>query len=326
MWCAKFLVRCLLGCLLVHVLWASQSLAEITENSFPVIVPGSLYVGDVPAYMEQVWLYLLDDNYFVLKKTRSVSGKSKSVGQFTGRWRQVDGGANLQLTNDFGLSLAMNIGSTGKLYSSMQVGDAISSYTLAMTRIPFSKPLFKMSAVLEVRGSRLVLTDSAAGRTFAPVEGDLDINSIKKPVFIEADVSLAKHGVKIEKIYSSTEKLPSSLRAQKENFDEVTYEETWQNDAGNGIQAVSCYFRSKGTAGGILEISGQGLHLELPYRLEQQALQFFGGSSYNSQNLTAEARRWLEILSGHVVWQYEGKTLILRSPTGINLQLHNARR
>lgn len=322
----KCLMRCLASCLLGHVLLASLSFAEITQRDFPVVAPASLYVGDVPEYMEQVWLYLLDENYFVLKKTRSVSGKSKGIGQqYTGKWRQIDGGSNLQLTNSFGFTQVLNIGSSGKLYGSMQVGGAISTRTLTMSKIPYSKPQFKISGVLESRGSRWVLTDSAAGHIFPRVEGELEANSFKSPVFIEAEVSLVKNGIKIEKIYSSTDKLPSSLRMQKENWGDIVNNDTWQNDPGSGLQTASCRFRRVGITDGILEISGQGLHLELPYRVEEQRLQFPEGYT-NPQNMTTEARRWIEMLSGHVVWQYEGTTLVLHSHTGRTLQLNKARR
>ena len=325
MQCPKLLVRCLLFCLLGQLLWASPLLAEITKWDFPSIESGSLYVADVPDHMEQVWLYLLDENYFVLKKTRSVSGKSKELGQFTGRWRQVDSGANLQLTNTFGLSLVLNIGSSGKLYGSMQVGDAISTNTLSMSKIPYSKPQFNISGVLETRGSHFELTDSAAGRTFTKVECDLDISSVKNPVFIEAAVSLAKQGIKIEHIYSSTEKIPSSLHMQKENWGDFVYEDTWQNDPVKGMQAASCRFHRTGIAGGVLEISGPGLHLELPYRVDEQILSFPTGGA-RSGNLAPDAQPWLEILSGAVRWQHEGNFLFLRSSTGKTLQLHKAGR
>ena len=69
----KRFMRCLLVFALVQAMWASQSFAESKEDVFPVIAAQSLYVGDMPEYMEQVWLYLLEDNYFILKKTRSAS-------------------------------------------------------------------------------------------------------------------------------------------------------------------------------------------------------------------------------------------------------------
>ena len=319
-------MRCLLACAFVQALWASQPFAENAENSFPMIAPGSLYVGDVPEYMEQAWLYLLDDNYFILKKTRSVNGKSRSLSQFTGRWRQIDGGANLQLTNAFGLQLNMNVGCSGNLYSSVQTAAAMSAQTLVMKKAPFSKPLFRIAAVLESHGGKVVLTDSAAGRSFSPVEGDLGNKISNEPIFIEAEVSLLKKGIKIEKIYSSTEKLPSSLRQKDERFVDVAGGGTWQNEPGDGMAAASCYFHEKGAASGILEISGSGLHLELSYRVDQQVLVFMLASGNKVADMSPEAHRWLEVLRGEIAWRHEGDLLVLHSRSGRSVQFHKVGR
>lgn len=316
----KLFMRYLLVFALVQAMWASQSFAERTEDVFPVIAPQSLYVGDMPEYMEQVWLYLLEDNYFILKKTRSVSGKSKALTQFTGRWRQIDGGANLQLTNVFGLQMNMNIGSSGKLYSSVQAAAAMSVQTLVMNKSPFSRPMFRISAVLESRNGHLVLTDSAAGRSFSPVEGELDNAALKVPLFIEADVTLLKKGIKLEKIYSSTENLPSSIRHKDGNFDDAVGATIWQSQEGDGFSPASCYFRKKGSGTGVLEVSGPGLHLELPYRVEQQHLVFIAEPQKQATDISVEGHRWLKLLSGQFLWRNEGELLVLQSPAGHSIQ------
>ena len=316
----KRFMRCLLVFALVQAMWASQSFAESKEDVFPVITAQSLYVGDMPEYMEQVWLYLLEDNYFILKKTRSASGKSKALTQFTGRWRQIDGGANLQLTNVFGLQMNMNIGSSGKLYSSVQAA-SMSARTLVMKKSPFSSPMFRISAVLESRNGHLVLTDSAAGRTFSPVEGDLDNAALKVPLFIEADVTLLKKGIKLNKIYSSTENIPSSIRHKDGNFDDLAGATIWQSQGGDGFSSASCYFRKKGSGTGVLEVSGPGLHLELPYRVEQQHLVFIAEPKKQATDISVEGARWLKLLSGKVLWRNEGELLVLQSPAGHSIQL-----
>ena len=316
----KLFMRCLLVFALVQAMWASQSFAESKEDVFPVITAQSLYVGDMPEYMEQVWLYLLEDNYFILKKTRSASGKSKALTQFTGRWRQIDGGANLQLTNVFGLQMNMNIGSSGKLYSSVQAA-SMSARTLVMKKTPFSSPMFRISAVLESRNGHLVLTDSAAGRTFSPVEGDLDNAALKVPLFIEADVTLLKKGIKLNKIYSSTENIPSSIRHKDGNFDDLAGATIWQSQGGDGFSSASCYFRKKGSGTGVLEVSGPGLHLELPYRVEQQHLVFIAEPKKQATDISVEGGRWLKLLSGQVLWRNEGELLVLQSPAGHSIQL-----
>ena len=316
----KRFMRCLLVFALVQAMWASQSFAESKEDVFPVITAQSLYVGDMPEYMEQVWLYLLEDNYFILKKTRSASGKSKALTQFTGRWRQIDGGANLQLTNVFGLQMNMNIGSSGKLYSSVQAA-SMSARTLVMKKSPFSSPMFRISAVLESRNGHLVLTDSAAGRTFSPVEGDLDNAALKVPLFIEADVTLLKKGIKLEKIYSTTENIPSSIRHKDGNFDDLAGATIWQSQGGDGFSPASCYFRKRGSGTGVLEVSGPGLHLELPYRVEQQHLVFVAEPKKQATDISVEGGRWLKLLSGQVLWRNEGELLVLQSPAGHSIQL-----
>ena len=317
----KRFMRCLLVFALVQAMWASQSFAESKENAFPVIAAQSLYVGDMPEYMEQVWLYLLEDNYFILKKTRSASGKSKALTQFTGRWRQIDGGANLQLTNAFGLQMNMNIGSSGKLYSSVQAAASMSARTLVMKKSPFSSPMFRISAVLESRNGHLVLTDSAAGRTFSPVEGELDHAALNVPLFIEADVTLLKKGIKLEKIYSTTENIPSSIRHKDGNFDDLAGATIWQSQGGDGFSPASCYFRKRGSGTGVLEVSGPGLHLELPYRVEQQHLVFIAEPKKQATDISVEGGRWLKLLSGQVLWRNEGELLVLQSPAGHSIQL-----
>ena len=316
----KRFMRCLLVFALVQAMWASQSFAESKGDVFPVIAAQSLYVGDMPEYMEQVWLYLLEDNYFILKKTRSVSGKSKALTQFTGRWRQIDGGANLQLTNVFGLQMNMNIGSSGKLYSSVQAA-SMSARTLVMKKSPFSSPMFRISAVLESRNGHLVLTDSAAGRTFSPVEGELDHAALNVPLFIEADVTLLKKGIKLEKIYSTTENIPSSIRHKDGNFDDLAGAAIWQSQGGDGFSPASCYFRKRGSGIGVLEVSGPGLHLELPYRVEKQHLVFIAEPKKQATDISVEGARWLKLLSGQVLWRNEGELLVLQSPAGHSIQL-----
>ena len=111
------------------------------------------------------------------------------------------------------------------------------------------------------------------------------------------------------------------MRAARGNFDDLAGATIWQSQGGDGFSPASCYFRKRGSGIGVLEVSGPGLHLELPYRVEQQHLVFIAEPKKQATDISVEGGRWLKLLSGQVLWRNEGELLVLQSPAGHSIQL-----
>lgn len=290
--------------------------------SFPKIVAPSLYVADVPTQTKQVWLYLFQNNYFVLKQIQFANRKSLPTIQLTGRWRQIDNGAHVQLTNAFGLELSVDVGTEGVLYGTIQNTQPFSMENITLKPAPFRSDPYKMAGVLAHSHGQMVLTDSAAEHSFSPVISEVDDSSGKYPRYVEVEVSQLKEGIRIEKILSETTIIPSSVKEKTQDFTELVGQFVWQVEPGPGISEATCVFHQQTPHSGTLEVSGHGLRVELTYQYKKKTLSFVLPRRARQDLVAIGENGWLDLTLGPVAWRNEGAVLVLRSQSGRLIQFH----
>ena len=316
-------MRVLVLLLVLIALSLSTSMIPVTHSatiSFSKIVAPQLYIADFPAQTKQVWLYLFQNNYFVLKQIQFANGKSLPTIQITGRWRQVDNGAHVQLTNTFGLELSVDVGTEGVLYGTIQNAQPFSMENITLKPVPFRSDPYRMSGILAYSDGQLVLTDSAAEHSFSPVVTEVDEKSGKHPRFVEVEVSQLKEGIRIERILSETAIIPSSVKDKKQEFTTLVVQSVWQVDSGPGISEATCVFHQQGSHSGTLEVSGRGLRVEMTYQYKKKTLFFVLPERVKQELLAIGENGWLDLTLGPVAWRNEGTVLVLRAQSGRLIQ------
>jgi len=266
--------------------------------------------------MSQIRLFFFQENYFVLKKMKFENGKAQLVSQLTGRWRQVGDGAHIQLTNVFGLEMNLDVGSEGGLYGNLQDSNSFTIKNLLLRKVPYQSEVFRVAGVLEPRREDIIFTDSAAELSFSPVSlGD----GIKTPAiakFVEAEVSFSKGKTNILRIFSESEKFPSSVRQKKQSFSEAVEPYVWVTTPSKGGAEATCFFYRHSSAGGVLEVAGRGLRVELRYIVKKQGLNFLVNANDKKLLESTNEDGWLALTQGPVEWRIEGPILILNTQSG----------
>lgn len=283
---------------------------------FPSVVTPSLYIADVPSQMSQIRLLFFQENYFVLKKMKFDNGKAQLVSQLTGRWRQVGDGAHVQLTNAFGLEMILDVGSEGGLYGNLQDSNSFAIKNLLLRQVPYQAEVFRVSGILERRREDTIFTDSAADLSFSSVSLGEGIKPPSIAKFVEAEVSFSKGKINFVRILSESEKFPSSVRQKKQSFSEAVEPYVWITTPSNGVSEATCFFYRHSSAGGVLEVAGRGLRVELKYTVKKEALNFFVTTNDKKILESINEDGWLSLAQGPVEWRIEGPVLILCSQSG----------
>ena len=299
-----------------------SSPAPGTPVEYTSLAPATLYVSmpGTPGVGE-VRLWLLDNNFFVLRQMPGDKRKGSAALCLTGRWRQVENGSILQLVNRHGLSARFNIGGRGNLYGSMPTPPDMAPRSMVMKAIPYRMESFTLMGLLEHRNGRLTLTDSASGLVFFPVTGEGADGVQAEPLFVEAEVFLSKGSLRIERLKSSTADIPPALRS-KENFADAVEGIVWRIPPSREAPAMSCTFRPKGAERGALEIAGSGVRLEATYKeLPRQRLDISIRAENARAAHTGEIEALLRVFNGPLSWSLENDALVLTTPDGLSLQM-----
>ena len=300
-----------------------SSPAPGTPAEYTSLAPATLYVSmPGPPGVGEVRLWLLDNNFFVLRQMPGDKRKGGAAPCLTGRWRQVENGSILQLVNRHGLSVRFNIGGRGNLYGSMPTSPDMAPRSMVMKAIPYRMEPFTLMGLLEHRDGRLTLTDSASGLVFSPVTGEgADGGAQANPLFVEAEVSLGKGSLRIERLKSSTADIPPALRS-KENFAGAVGGIVWLIPPTREASAISCAFRPLGAKRGALELAGPGVRLEATYKeLPGQRLDISIRVEDARAAHTGEIEALLRVFNGPLSWSLENDALVLTTPDGLSLQM-----
>ena len=323
-----FAVRAFASALAVFLVAASPVLSSSTPETsaeYTTLTPATLYAGKTGhPDAGEVRLWLLDNNFFVLRQVPGGKGKSGSGPCLTGRWRQVENGSILQLVNRHGLSVRFNIGGRGNLYGSMPPPPDMAPRSMVMKTIPYRAEPFTLMGLLEYRKGQRTLTDSASGLVFPMTGEGVDAASQTNPLFVEAEVSLSKGNLRIERLKSSTAEIPSSMRG-KENFADAAGSTVWLIPPTRGVSSISCAFHPGGAERGSLEIAGPGVRLEATYKeLPGQKLDISIRAKDARAARTDEIEELLRVFNGQLSWSLENDALVLTTPEGLSLQMEKA--
>ena len=312
-------------------LWAGVAPADAAvraesptaQASYAVLAPGSLYAASLGHGVE-VRLRLLENQFFVLTQTRPKGDNGPPL-CLTGRWAQTSGGALLQLSNNHGLALCFNVGGGGSLYGTSVGRPGLPPQSLTLRKKPHTPAPFIIMGNLEFRNGQAVLTDSASGVAFAPVTGkDLDALNKSAPVFVEAEVSPLKRGLRVERLRSATERGPSAAAPAEERFVDVAGKGVWLAPPLPGVPATACFFHPAGQGRGTVEITGPGVRLTAAYQeLPGQKLLFRVAEAEARNARDGGAGALLDFLGGEAAWTRAGGALLLRA-AGRSLQLERA--
>lgn len=116
-------------------------------------------------------LYLGPAGNFVLHEELLLPGGKVSGWEHTGFWRQVRGGAFVQLSNAAGLYRLLNVGGGGNLYLGMQFTNG-EQRTAVLRRKAAAPVEFTFSGLLRPSDKETLLEDSDSGLTYRAVPGE----------------------------------------------------------------------------------------------------------------------------------------------------------
>lgn len=296
-------------------------------TSFAVLYPDVRYEGrELTESGElQVELQLMNGNFFSLRQVFVPRGGRAVTQNFTGKWRQVEHGALLLLTNLNGLSLRLNVGGSGNLYGEFFCNATTPPASVALKQVAEPLRSFVIMGRLERSGTGDVsLTDSGSGQVFFPVGGK-PLNALSEKehaLFIDAVVSFEGKHMLLEKIRSMSRTVPEGLADSKgisDNFDLAGFVEgqTWFLPPQIGVEKATCIFSDMKEGKGSLEVSGPGLHFVVDITEQPgRRLELSIGDRNVRMLRAAGFESILEYFFGEYVWSREGNALALARPDG----------
>ena len=308
---------------------ANFSRIRAAAPAYAPLSAASFYTGEERTERgeRRVELYLLDGNFFVLRQTDTLRGRTATTRDMTGIWRQVEGGALLQLSNRHGLTLRLNIGVRRNLY-----GDFLSSpngfpQSLVLKESPFRMPSFSVMGRLDRVAGRATLTDSATGRVFTPAAGEaLTALPEENPLFVDAVILPAKNGCAVERIRSFSSRFPSQADTAPTDRDFAASVEgvVWLLPPLPGLPAASCAFRGRGKGRGSLEVTGPGLRLAADYDLRGRSLSVAVSKEDSRMVNACGAEALPRMLASVRSWSLENDALVLTATDGQSFLLEKA--
>lgn len=310
-------MRAVIVCLLLSVA-APVGMGAAARFPFARLQPGSFYTGEVQqdSLRQQAELHLLDNGYFVLRQN-FCRGERNFTRHMTGHWLQTNDGALLQMDNSHGLGLRCNVGGERNLYCPLPGIGGQEVQTVLLREGAFTMPEFSVMGRLEQQGEGFILTDSATGRVFQLRE-NAALADLATPLFVDAFIRPDSTGCTLLRLRSSSRSLP---QAQTADFTADAVPHVWLMQAGD--EAVTCIFTPEDDRHGIVTLSGPGLHLRLPYRVDGTALTLTAQDADRDmlQGLGAEELLYLPAVER---WRLSGTALVLHTEDGRQFMLKRA--
>lgn len=293
------------------------AVAGARASAYPALEAPGLYAGGARTEQGEirVELRLLEHNFFVLSRLAG-PGQSAPSRDLTGFWRQVGGGAVLQLTNRHGFLLRLNVGGGNNVYGDFGLAPGEPLQSLTLKQHPYRIRAFDIAGRLERNNGHAILTDSATGRSFqldgeaaATLPGD-------GPLFVEATATPVDNGLRVERVRSFSARLPRYAAASPfgDDFTAAVKGRFWSLP---GLPRALCAFAGYGKGRGVLEVTGPGLRLAAAYEELAGRRLAFTISDEDARMLAAcGAKALLEMFAGVRSWSLEGDVLVLADRRG----------
>ncbi|MCR4666769.1 MAG: hypothetical protein K5657_05695 [Desulfovibrio sp.] len=292
--------------------------------AFPRMEAGSAFLGEETknGMGQKVRLTLLDGHFFVLEQIFFSGGKTFTR-CMTGKWRQMDSGATLLLRNAHGLSLPLTVGATN-LYGTFPTMGAERRPLLVLAKTAFSHPTFTAFGTMTREGSLARFEDSATGRVFTLNGEEVLSFPEKAPYFVDAEIAFHADICRLIRVRSRSQYFPSTRKKALDiPFSAIVKNATWWITFPSGL-TVSCVFTEKNSGHGVMEVSGRGLYLSVPYTQSEKAISFSLSRKDKKMLSLCEAEELSTLLQSATAWDRDGSSLLLCNADGELAQLENA--
>lgn len=258
-------------------------------------------------------LRLREGHWFILHERLTLPNGAEEIKSRTGFWRQVDGGALLQLVSRDAFVCKLNVGGENALYGEVhRLG--VRPLTAAFRAAEDKALPFEISGWLAWEGENPVLRDAATDRRFF-LHADPRLEELGRggdsfhvEVWVEEDA-------KALRLLRLNKAIPreSGRQIQRRDFFAATVDggHWWIN--AKGLPPLSAAFLLKDSAEGTLEVSGPGVALRAAYKIDEAGIAFQVEENHISPLPTTIALTNLLHKVRH--WDVEGDVFVLSHET-----------
>ena len=308
-WRRKALKMALLSALLPLALLCAPPAAR----AFAPMEPDTAYAATLQSegLHYEALLRLRPEHRFILHERLTLPGGAVEEKSRTGLWRQVGGGALLQLASRDGPVLRLNVGGENTLYGEVQrLG--IRPMTAAFHAVQDRDAPYDVTGWLFWEGKQAQLRDAGTGRLHA-LEADAELEALARQgasFLVEARVQEHREGggLRLVRLDKASPREPGRPARQGEFFADMVEADRWRLSA-DGLPPLSVAFAPKDAAQGALEITGPGLRVPASYKTDGSGMAF----AVREDRIlpTPEARALLGLLREVRHWDAEGDVLVL---------------
>lgn len=294
---------------------------------FPRIEAPSAYTATAEDHgvVYEAFLRLRAGHVFILHERALLPGGRTEERSLTGTWRQVGGGALLQLANRNGLALRLNVGGAGDLYGDIRALRVRTVHVTLKKTEDRPRP-YAVMGLLSFEDGNAALRDAASGRVFslAP-DARLDALAVRgTPLFVDVDVEEQGAALRLARLRGSSTRLPTPADRSPAMFARIADSGPWRLNV-PGLPPLRCTFARAENKKGAFEVAGQGLRLRAAYEIGENGIVFhveeadarlaeavgFGALS----RLLARIRYW-DVEGDVLVFSEKEKTLCIMERAG----------
>lgn len=258
-------------------------------------------------------LRLREGHWFILHERLTLPNGIAEEKSRTGLWRQVDGGALLQLVNRAAFVRKLNVGGENALYGEVQrLG--VRPLTAAFRVVEDKALPFEISGWLSWENESPVLRDAATDKLFA-LHADPRLEELARAgasfqvqVWVEDDAK----ALRLLRLEKATPR-EAGRKIQREDFFATTVDGAHWRISAKGLPPLFATFLSKDAAQGTVEITGQGVGLRAAYKTHEAGMTLH--VEENRISLSQEAATLAELLNKVQHWDVEGDVLVLSRET-----------
>lgn len=301
--------------------------------AFPSLEAAQAFAGKVEAggTVYDVLLRLRPGRFFILHERALLPSGRLEKRSLTGRWRQSDGGALLRLTSRNGFDRTLNVGGGQELYGHVRTEDG-QSLNLPLKLCRDDPRPFSLAGLLDFEDGMPRLQDAASGIVFPLKSIDpADVAALDAlarrnvPLFAEAEVEESLGGVRLLRLLSVSERLPSTVRQAPRLLREVRGGSwRWLTDKAPDLNAV---FTPQGESEALLELTGKGLRVRALCQSHGDDVSFHVDEADAAMLRGAGFASLLETLLGIRSWNFEAEAIVFSQDDRILavLERHPAR-
>lgn len=289
--------------------------APHTAEAFTELKAPAAYIAAVKeeGMHYEARLRLREGHWFILHERLTLPNGLEEEKSRTGLWRQVDGGALLQLVNRASFARKLNVGGKNALYGEVQrLG--VRPLTAAF-RIVEDKALpFEISGWLSWEGETPVLRDAATDKYFV-LHADPRLEELSRggaSFHVDVWVEEEAKALRLLRLKKATPREPGR-QIHREDFFTTTVDGGHWRISAKGLPPLSAIFISKDATEGTLDIAGLGVALRATYKTDEASMTIQVEENHFSSS--QQAITLANLLRKVQHWDVEGDVLVFYHET-----------